>query len=89
MSSFNSVGIAEDDMHAMQQRHIDEFLNKEYQYCARLELTMEGTNNSLRSIPPPSYIGSADPGLSGGGTYTGTQTEPTMEQWESVFGPAA
>ena len=23
-----------------------------------------------------------------GGTYTGTSTQPTMEQWENIFGPA-
>lgn len=35
------------------------------------------------------YLGTGDPGLSGGGTYTGSNTQPTLEQYENIFGPAA
>lgn len=35
------------------------------------------------------YLQTGDPGLSGGGTYTGSNTQPTLEQYENIFGPAA
>jgi len=50
---------------------------------------MEGQPNANRSIAPPSYIIGADPGTSGGGTYTGVNQGPSIEDYESVFGPAA
>ena len=50
---------------------------------------MEGiSNNPERDSGGPSYLMSADPGNSGGGTYSGNSQQPTLEQYESIFGPA-
>ena len=49
----------------------------------------EGQSHENRSIANPMYLGTGDPGLSGGGTYTGSNTQPTLEQYENIFGPAA
>jgi hypothetical protein len=50
---------------------------------------MEGLSGALAAIPGPSNIIGADPGMSGGGTYTSTAQEPSIEQYEAFFGPAA
>ena len=50
---------------------------------------MEGLSGALATIPGPSNIIGADPGMSGGGTYTSTAQEPSIEQYEAFFGPAA
>eukprot|EP00961_Rhodomonas_salina_P140756 1894388-Rhodomonas_salina.4 len=42
LASFSAPGLATDeDISKAQQRHIDDFIGKEYQYSARLELTYE------------------------------------------------
>ena len=53
---------------------------------------MEGSSHANREAGvamAPAYIGSADPGRYGGGTYTGQNTEPTIQDYENVFGPSA
>jgi hypothetical protein len=47
--------------------------------------------NSVRDVPPNTYIGSGDPGRSGGGTYSNQNnaSHPTIADYENVFGPAA
>lgn len=37
----------------------------------------------------PSYIVDGNPGPYGGGTLTGTATEPTIQDYENIFGPSA
>ena len=37
----------------------------------------------------PSYLPDADPGMHGGGTYTAANTEPTLQDYENIFGPSA
>ena len=37
----------------------------------------------------PSYLPDADPGRSGGNTYSGTSTEPSIQDYENFFGPSA
>ena len=50
---------------------------------------MEGQTQASRAIAAPSYLpGNGNPGLVGGGTYTGTSTDPMMADWENIFGPA-
>ena len=50
---------------------------------------MEGRTQASRGIADPSYIpGAVNPGPYGGGTYTGTSSEPTEADWENIFGPA-
>ena len=49
---------------------------------------MEGRTQDSRSFSAPSYIGDGNPGPYGGGTYTGTSMEPTVQDWENIFGPA-
>ena len=49
----------------------------------------EGQSHENRSIANPMYLRTGDPGMSGGGTYTGSNTQPTLEQYENIFGPAA
>ena len=34
------------------------------------------------------YLNTGDPGDKGGGFYTGTDSQPTLDQYESIFGPA-
>ena len=50
---------------------------------------MEGRTQESRSMTNPSYIVDGNPGPYGGGTLTGTSMEPTIEDYENVFGPAA
>jgi len=50
---------------------------------------MEGRTQASRSIQEPSYIpGNGNPGILGGGTYTGSSSEPLQADWENIFGPA-
>lgn len=50
----------------------------------------EGGPHSGREIPSSSsYIPDGDPGRFGGGTYTNYATEPTIKDYENVFGPSA
>lgn len=48
----------------------------------------EGSTHANRSSADPMYMKNADMGLNGGGTVTGTSTNPTIEQYENIFGPA-
>lgn len=55
---------------------------------------MATAENSLNnnSINAPSYIIDGDPGRTGGGTYTTPSTgrmDPTIQDYENIFGPAA
>jgi hypothetical protein len=50
----------------------------------------EGSTNAQRSLPlSTSYIPNGDPGPYGGGTYTSHPTEPSVRDYENVFGPSA
>lgn len=42
-----------------------------------------------RSFADPTYIGDGNTGPLGGGTYTGQSNDPTIQDWENIFGPAA
>jgi len=49
----------------------------------------EGQTQSSRELSGGMYLKTGDPGLTGGGTYSGgTETEGTMAQYENIFGPA-
>ena len=47
-----------------------------------------GTLDSHRDTPS-SYLGDGDPGRHGAGTLTSQGVEPTLEQYENIFGPSA
>ena len=49
----------------------------------------EGSTQALRSSIEPSYLGTGDPGYTGGGTLRSNDTEGMMQTYENVFGPAA
>jgi hypothetical protein len=52
----------------------------------------EGQSHANREIGNAMYLQTGDPGMNGGNqisTYTGTNTQPTLEQYENIFGPAA
>lgn len=51
---------------------------------------MEGSTHANREAVAPMMLSSGDPGRTGGnpGTYTGTGDQPTLEQYEAIFGPA-
>ena len=50
----------------------------------------DGSTQAQRSLPlSTSYIPDGNPGPYGGGTYTGYPTEPTIRDYENVFGPSA
>lgn len=49
----------------------------------------EGSTQALRSAIEPSYLGTGDPGMTGGGTVRSNDTEAMMQAYENVFGPAA
>ena len=49
----------------------------------------EGGPLETRAMANPMYLHTGDPGLGGGGTYSGTNTQPTLQQYENIFGPAA
>jgi len=48
----------------------------------------EGNTHASRELNDGMYLKTGDPGLEGGGTYTGTVTEGTLQQYENIFGPA-
>ena len=48
----------------------------------------EGQPHAMRSMADPMYLKTGDPGLAGGGTLTSTNTQPTLEAYENIFGPA-
>jgi len=48
----------------------------------------EGQTYASRELTGGMYLKTGDPGLEGGGTYTGTVTEGTLQQYENIFGPA-
>jgi hypothetical protein len=53
---------------------------------------MFGINNSTRENAVgtnPGYLPSANPGMQGGNTYTATSSDPTIQDYENVFGPSA
>ena len=53
---------------------------------------MFGINNSTRENAVgtnPGYLPSANPGMNGGNTYTAASTDPTIQDYENVFGPSA
>lgn len=50
---------------------------------------MEGRTHASRSDTGPSYMPSVDPGTRGGGTYTAESVEPTIQDYENIFGPSA
>ena len=45
-------------------------------------------NTAQRDTTGTSYLNTGDPGRAGGGTYTSTGDQPTLDQYESIFGPA-
>lgn len=47
-----------------------------------------GSTHALRSSVENQYLKNSDPGYMGGGTITGTNTQPTIEMYENIFGPA-
>ena len=49
----------------------------------------EGSAHWARGGADGKHIGSGDPGPHGGGTYTADGMQPTIEDYENVFGPAA
>ena len=50
----------------------------------------EGSTQAQRSLPlSTSYIPDGNPGPYGGGTYTNYPTEPSLRDYENVFGPSA
>lgn len=55
-------------------------------------MTVGEISNEARSLIQPSYIVDGDPGRAGGGTYThpnNARADPTIQDYENVFGPAA
>ena len=53
-------------------------------------MSIEGSTMAQRSLPlSTSYIPDGNPGPYGGGTYTNYPTEPTIRDYENVFGPSA
>ena len=48
----------------------------------------EGNTHASRELNGRMYLKTGDPGLEGGGTYTGTATKGTLQQYENIFGPA-
>lgn len=47
-----------------------------------------GSTHALRSTSHNQYLKDGDPGYMGGGTITGTNTQPSLEMYENIFGPA-
>jgi hypothetical protein len=47
----------------------------------------QGSTQASRSYGQPQYLTNADPGFIG--TNTASDTMPTLQQWENIFGPAA
>jgi len=48
-----------------------------------------GSTHELRGADSLSYLPSGDPGPGGGGTYTNRPTDPTVKDYENIFGPSA
>ena len=48
-----------------------------------------GSTHAQRNEPSLSYMPSGDPGPGGGGTYTNRPTDPTIKDYENIFGPSA
>ena len=48
----------------------------------------EGQTHASREMGGGMYLKTGDPGMGGGGTYTGTGNETTLQQYENIFGPA-
>lgn len=55
---------------------------------SRMSGIAEGSTHALRSATDAEYLKTGNPGMVGGGTYTGTSTEPSLAQYENIFGPA-
>lgn len=49
---------------------------------------MEGTSEPGKSVST-SFLPNGDPGTTGGGTYNGVSSDPSIQDYENVFGPAA
>ena len=47
-----------------------------------------GSTHALRSSTHNQFLKDGDPGYMGGGTITATNTQPTLEMYENIFGPA-
>lgn len=47
-----------------------------------------GSSHAIRSTDGASILPNNDPGNVGGGAYMGTAQQPTIEDWENMFGPA-
>ena len=47
----------------------------------------QGSTQASRLYGQPQYLTNADPGFVG--TSTASDTMPTLQQWENIFGPAA
>lgn len=55
-----------------------------------LVMSLGAESQDVRSERNSTYLpGGGDPGPYGGGTYTRSSMEPTVEQYENIFGPAA
>lgn len=52
-------------------------------------MSTEGSSHETRSQGVPSYIPDVNPGRYGGGTYTAQTTDPTIQDYENIFGPSA
>ena len=50
---------------------------------------VEGSSHDARGQGVPSYLPDLNPGRYGGGTYTGQSTDPTIQDYENIFGPSA
>ena len=48
----------------------------------------EGQTHASRELGSGMYLKTGDPGMGGGGTYTNTGNETTLQQYENIFGPA-
>jgi hypothetical protein len=48
----------------------------------------EGQPQALRSQVQPAYLGTGDPGYSGGGTVMASDPQSMMSNYENIFGPA-
>lgn len=60
------------------------------QYAHQMAGLDQGQRQETRSISHPMYLTTGDPGPSGGGTYSGgNSNESLMQQYENIFGPAA
>jgi hypothetical protein len=51
--------------------------------------SVEGSSHDARGQGYTSYMPGVNPGMHGGGTYTMQGTEPTLKDYENIFGPSA